>query len=458
VLGVASGLVTASQAIIFDGMYSFVDVVPTVVSLLVVKLIARGTTHRFQYGSGISSRWWRCCATRSWRWPACMPDRCRERADRGGQRWSTVAPRRGRASSACIGLAMTWLLSRRAQGAEVADAQDRCAQLAGERIPEPRLLIGFALRHVLGGTRFESWIPYLDAIALLSMALIMLPMPLIGLWRSMSDVLQVAPSELDLRVHAVMDRVIEERQFLEYSSYIAKAGRGRFVEIHILVAPGTAIDIEDGRCACAARFRAPQRGSPTFWLTIDFTADRRCCSRPGRRGSNNSTRLPDGSSARICRPPGPATKSLRNCMPAFLSDSTSCSKAVGLHDDPVPASRSGLRPTGRRLRAATPRALGRAQHQFAGSRVFEQSQNWGPIVPRRRKPKVFDVERHRRLDVVDDVANHEGFQAHLGTPDDERTRGWARRSRVRTIGIRHVFRSDGADAAGAASGGRRRPD
>ena len=50
VLGVASGLVTGSQAIIFDGMYSFVDVVPTVVSLLVVKLIARGTSHRFQYG------------------------------------------------------------------------------------------------------------------------------------------------------------------------------------------------------------------------------------------------------------------------------------------------------------------------------------------------------------------------------------------------------------------------
>jgi predicted Co/Zn/Cd cation transporter (cation efflux family) len=50
VLGVASGLVTGSQAIIFDGMYSFVDVVPTVVSLLVVKLIDRGTSHRFQYG------------------------------------------------------------------------------------------------------------------------------------------------------------------------------------------------------------------------------------------------------------------------------------------------------------------------------------------------------------------------------------------------------------------------
>jgi predicted Co/Zn/Cd cation transporter (cation efflux family) len=72
-----------------------------------------------------------------------------------------------------------------------------------------------------------------------------------------------------------MDRVIEERQFLEYSSYIAKAGRGKFVEIHILVAPGTRIDIGT---ADALRSEVSERlnaGSPTFWLTIDFTADRR---------------------------------------------------------------------------------------------------------------------------------------------------------------------------------------
>ena len=29
-------------------------------------------------------------------------------------------------------------------------------------------------------------------------------------------------------------------------------------------------------------------------------------------GSNNSTKFPDGSSSKICRPPGPATMSLRS--------------------------------------------------------------------------------------------------------------------------------------------------
>jgi predicted Co/Zn/Cd cation transporter (cation efflux family) len=137
------------------------------------------------------------------------------------------------------------------------------------------LLIGFAMATALAGTSLHGWIPYLDAIALLSMALIMLPMPLIGLWRSMSDVLQVAPSELDQRVHAVMDSLLKERQFLEYTSYIAKAGRGRFVEIHVLVPPDCRIDIAT---ADAIRSEVSQRlnaGEPTFWLTIDFTADRR---------------------------------------------------------------------------------------------------------------------------------------------------------------------------------------
>jgi predicted Co/Zn/Cd cation transporter (cation efflux family) len=170
---------------------------------------------------------------------------------------------------------MTWFLSRRAKALKSPMLGIDARSWLVSAFLSLGLLIGFALATALAGTRFESWVPYLDAIALLAMALIMLPMPLVGLWRSMSDVLQVAPSELDLRVHAVMDRVIEERQFLEYSSYIAKAGRGKFVEIHILVAPGTRIDIGT---ADALRSEVSERlnaGSPTFWLTIDFTADRR---------------------------------------------------------------------------------------------------------------------------------------------------------------------------------------
>jgi cation diffusion facilitator family transporter len=276
VLGVASGLVTNSQAIIFDGMYSFVDVVPTVVSLLVVKLIARGTTHRFQYG------FWHLEPLVAVLRDAILAVACvyagidaLSSLTEGGHEVAY-----GRAAAwagilCVIGLTMTVLLSRRAKAFKSPMLRIDARSWLVSASLSLALLIGFAGAIALAGTRWQHWIPYVDAAALLGMALIMLPMPLIGLWRSMIDVLQVAPNELDLKVHAVMDAIVKERGFLEYTSYIARAGRGRFVEIHILVAPGTRIDIETAdalRSEISSRLNA---GEPTFWLTIDFTADRR---------------------------------------------------------------------------------------------------------------------------------------------------------------------------------------
>jgi cation diffusion facilitator family transporter len=276
VLGVASGLVTGSQAIIFDGMYSFVDVVPTVVSLIVVKLIARGTSPRFQYG------YWHLEPLVAVLRDAILAVACiyagvdAVKALSGGGHEVEYGLAAWWAGILCvIGLAMTLLLRQRAKAHQSPMLEIDARSWVVSTFLSLALLIGFAIASVLKGTQFQSWVPYLDGIALLSMALIMLPMPLIGLWRSMSDVMQVAPNELDARVQAVMKSVVEEREFVDYSSYIAKVGRGKFVEIHVLVSPETKIDIAT---ADAIRGDVSQRlnaGTPTIWLTIDFTADRR---------------------------------------------------------------------------------------------------------------------------------------------------------------------------------------
>lgn len=276
VLGVASGLVTGSQAIIFDGMYSFVDVVPTVVSLLVVKLIARGTTHRFQYG------FWHleplvAVLRDSILTVACIYAAINAvKALAGGGHDVEYGRAASWAGILCvIGLAMTLFLRRQAKALQSPMLDVDARSWLVSTFLSLALLIGFAMAMALAGTPLQGWIPYVDAIALLSMALIMLPMPLIGLWRSMSDVLQVAPDELDTQVHTVMDSVVKERQFLDYSSYIAKAGRGRFVEIHVLVSPESRIDIATADAIRSDVSRRLNAATPTFWLTIDFTADRR---------------------------------------------------------------------------------------------------------------------------------------------------------------------------------------
>ena len=274
-MGVASGLSTGSQAIIFDGMYSFVDVVPTVISLVVVKLIAQGSSHRFQYG------YWHleplvgvfrdsilvvACIYAAVDAVSSLSSGGNDVAYGLAALWAGVL--------CLVGLGMTLFLGRRAKSLDSPMLKLDARSWMVSTFLSFALLISFAIASALAGTAFQRWIPFLDAIALLSMALIMLPVPLFGLWRSFRDVLQVAPDELDHQVHAVMRSVVKEQAFAEYTSYVAKAGRARFIEIHILVSSDSQINIAtaDGiRRDISQRLHAAR---PNFWLTIDFTADR----------------------------------------------------------------------------------------------------------------------------------------------------------------------------------------
>ena len=275
-LGVASGLVTGSQAIIFDGIYSFVDVVPTVASLLVVKLIARGSSRRFQFG------YWHleplvAVLRDSILAVACIyaaVDAVTSLASGGREvKYGLAAWWAG--ILFLFGVAMALLLGRRAKVLQSPMLELDARSWMVSASLSLALLVGFVVAAGLAGTRLQGSVPYLDAIALLAMALIMLPMPMMGLWRSMQEVLQVAPDELDAKVRAVMDNVVKERRFLDYTSYIAKAGRGRFVEIHVLVPMESRIDTATADAIRADVSSRLDAGTPNFWLTIDFTAERR---------------------------------------------------------------------------------------------------------------------------------------------------------------------------------------
>jgi predicted Co/Zn/Cd cation transporter (cation efflux family) len=137
------------------------------------------------------------------------------------------------------------------------------------------LIVGFGIAMGLRGTAYAHAIPYVDPAVLLCIATATLPVPLMGTVRAVREILQVAPGDLDQRVRNVMDQVIVEQGFLDYSSYVAKTGRVQFIEIHVLVPT----DLEFGPITRADAIRrdiAARLGAQghTAWLTIDFTADR----------------------------------------------------------------------------------------------------------------------------------------------------------------------------------------
>jgi predicted Co/Zn/Cd cation transporter (cation efflux family) len=136
------------------------------------------------------------------------------------------------------------------------------------------LLVSFLFAALMQRTAFHSWVPYIDPISLLGIAVAVLPVPLATVARAMREVLLLAPTKLDRQVHAIMDEVTARHGFVEYSSHVAKIGRTRFVEIHVLVKPNSPLNVSTAdsiRDQVGSRLNA---SGPHLWLTLDFTADR----------------------------------------------------------------------------------------------------------------------------------------------------------------------------------------
>jgi predicted Co/Zn/Cd cation transporter (cation efflux family) len=136
------------------------------------------------------------------------------------------------------------------------------------------LFASYALALWLEDSAYSAWAPYVDPIMLLLLSFALLPMPLKILFDTLRDVMEVAPEELDRRVHSVMAELVRDRGFLKYSSYVSQVGRVRFIEIHILVPRGFRIEtvdaVDDLRTEIAARLDAAW---PHVWLTVDVTAN-----------------------------------------------------------------------------------------------------------------------------------------------------------------------------------------
>ncbi len=273
--GFVGGLLVGSQAILFDGVYSLVDVALTLVALAVLRLVAREGSPRFQYG------YWHLEPMVEALGGAILSLACIYALANSVISFTTG----GHVVKA--GPAVMWALvlcvSNLAMAAFV--------RVHAERLKSPLLwldvrswllsglmslavLLAFGVALLLEDGDHAHWIPFLDPLVLALIAVAVLPLPLRSAWKAMREVLQVAPDALDARVQSVMQAFVAEHGYLGFTSHVAKMGRMRFVEIHILTHEDTMIGsigrVDALRDEIATRLDA--RGSE-FWLTIDFTAD-----------------------------------------------------------------------------------------------------------------------------------------------------------------------------------------
>jgi cation diffusion facilitator family transporter len=139
-------------------------------------------------------------------------------------------------------------------------------------------LLGFAVLPFLDEPYRSTWARYADPAMVAVLALLLIPVPLGILNKSLREVLLMANADDALvgRVEAVLGEVRAEHDIRRAIHHIARSGRTVFIEIDIVVGPAFALQTvaqqDDLRRRIWAALDLPLEQA---WLSISLTADPR---------------------------------------------------------------------------------------------------------------------------------------------------------------------------------------
>ncbi|TFU03672.1 cation transporter [Polymorphobacter arshaanensis] len=273
--GIVIGLLSGSMSILFDGMFSIIDAVMGMVTLTVAKLLVSEGNRRYQFGYwhfeplvlGLQS----CVLVLLYGYAffnAVMAVLA------GGTEIEFGLAVIYAAVVAVVCFAM-YLVERRA------NARIESALLGLEAhswlmsgLITSALLVAFVAASAMKGTAYERYVPYVDPAILAVLALLLLPIPLLAARRAFAEIFGITPPAYDADVREIVAEAVGRYGFASFTSYVAKVGRARFIEIYIVVPPGHPIrDIAEFDRIRHELGDAIGDPGPERWLTIVFTGD-----------------------------------------------------------------------------------------------------------------------------------------------------------------------------------------
>jgi predicted Co/Zn/Cd cation transporter (cation efflux family) len=273
--GVVIGLLSGSMSIVFDGLFSTVDAVVTVVTLIVARLLASEGNHRFQYG------YWHLeplvLALNS----SVLVLLCGyaflnavQGLLTGGHALKFDMGLAYAAVVAAICFAMVVYLRRANEriGSELIGLEVQSWLISG--VITMALLVAFAGALAIEGTALEYLTPYVDPAVLALLAPLVMIAPLQTARQAFAEIFLITSREMDADVQAAAAAAVAKYSFTSFKSYAVEVGRARFIEISFLVPAdmkvGSVADFDAIRHEIGAALGGEV---PEQWLTIVFTSD-----------------------------------------------------------------------------------------------------------------------------------------------------------------------------------------
>lgn len=272
--GVVIGLLSGSMSIVFDGLFSSIDAVVTVVTLVVARLLASEGNHRFQYG------YWHleplvlalnssvlvllCGYAFLNAVQGLMTGGNALHLDMGVVYAGTVA-------AICFSMVVTLRRANTRIESELIGLEVQSWMISG--VITLALLIAFAGAIAIKGTAYEHLTPYVDPAVLAVLAPAVMLAPLRTARQAFAEIFLITSREMDADVKAAAAAAVAKHGFTSFKSYAVEVGRARFIEISFLVPAdrvGRVSDFDAIRHEIADELGGV---GPEQWLTIVFTGD-----------------------------------------------------------------------------------------------------------------------------------------------------------------------------------------
>jgi predicted Co/Zn/Cd cation transporter (cation efflux family) len=272
--GVVIGLLSGSMSIVFDGLFSSIDAVVTVVTLVVARLLASEGNHRFQYG------YWHleplvlalnssvlvilCGYAFLNAVQGLMTGGHALQFDMGVVYAAVVAV-------ICFGMVIYLRRANERIESELIGLEVQSWLISG--VITLALLLAFAGALAIKGTQFEVLTPYVDPAVLALLAPAVVLAPLRTARQAFAEIFLITSKEMDADVQAAAAEAVARYGFTGFSSYAVEVGRARFIEIAFLVPAertGTVGEFDAIRHEIGDRLGGV---GPEMWLTIVFTGD-----------------------------------------------------------------------------------------------------------------------------------------------------------------------------------------
>ncbi|GAA1848978.1 cation transporter [Pseudonocardia ailaonensis] len=276
VLALVWGLLSGSQLIVFDGLYSFAAVGLSLLAVLALRTSRRGPDERYPWGREV----WeplavvvKATALAGLCLYALVEAVARILA--GPEPVETGAAVVYGALSTVAGLVVTIVLRRRARGgSDLVRAE--AAEWAGDTLLSLGVLVGFCVALVLEATGHADLARYVDPVMVILVSAAFLPVPARLAATGFREILTMSPApELRQRIRDAAEATRAREGFAEVFVRAGKVGGRLDVEIDYVVggADPTVRACDEVRAALEEELR-PLATPGALSLSVGFTADR----------------------------------------------------------------------------------------------------------------------------------------------------------------------------------------